>query len=128
MPASVRGTLRVVGDGLRFRSRPGRLRPRKLAASAQQLIVGVDHQPDQLLKAGSRPPAELSLRLGRVADQMIDLRRALERLVDPDVIVDRDAGLVEGDLQALPHRVRLSGGDDVVVRESCWSISHIAST
>jgi hypothetical protein len=76
-------------------------------ASAEQPIVAIDHQPDQLVKAASRPPAKLRLRLGRIADQMINLRGALQGLVNYNVVVGIHAGLVERDLQTLPHQMRL---------------------
>ena len=77
---------------------------------------GARHQPDQLLEARLRLPAEVALGLGRVADQVVDLGRAHERGVDRDVLLEvAEAGLVEGDLAALAHRVRLAGRDHVVL-------------
>jgi hypothetical protein len=48
---------------------------------------------------------------------VIDLRRAHERRVDDDVLLEApEPRLVEGDLAAFAHRVRLSRGDHVVLR------------
>src|SRR3954464_14656586 len=85
-------------------------------AAGQQLQVGVDHQLDHLLERGARHPAELVARLRRVADQVLHLGRAHESLVDPDVVVGIQPHLREGEIHQLAHRVRLAGGDHVVVR------------
>ena len=42
----------------------------------QTLEIGVDHHRDQLTEVDLRLPAEHLLRLGGVADEVIDLRRA----------------------------------------------------
>src|SRR5689334_20372761 len=42
-------------------------------AAGQQLEVGVDHELDHLVERGARRPAQLLARLGRVADQVLDL-------------------------------------------------------
>ena len=43
-------------------------------------------------------PAEHGLRLGRVADEQVDLGRAHELLVDGDVVLPAQADVLEGDL------------------------------
>src|SRR3954464_9883489 len=72
-------------------------------ASGQQLQVGVDHQLDHVLERGARVPAELVARLAGVADQVLDLGRAQEALVDADVIVGVEAGVREGEVDQLAH-------------------------
>ena len=82
----------------------------------QQLEVRARHQPDQLLEARLRLPAQVALGLRCVADQVVDLGRAHERRVDRDVALEvAQPGLVEGDLAALAHRVGLPGRDHVVL-------------
>ena len=78
-------------------------------------MVGVHHQPDQLLEARPRLPPEIFTRLGGVPDQVIHLGGAHQRLVEHDSAVDLKTSLVEGDLQALAHRVRRTRGDHVVL-------------
>src|SRR3954470_7095142 len=56
-------------------------------AAGQQLEVGLDHPLDHLLERRARGPAELLARLGRVADQVLDLGRAQEALVDAHVLL-----------------------------------------
>ena len=77
--------------------------------------VGVDHHHDEPLEVDLRIPAQDLSRLGRVADQEIDLGRAHERRVDT-TYASVEAHVVEGDLDETLHRVGLARGDDVVVR------------
>src|SRR6478752_8352586 len=93
----------------------------------QDRAVVLDHLRDQLLEAGAMAPAELGERLGRIAEQQVDLGRPaigrIERHQDlagalanavlveaaarpPDAAVD----LAEGELDELAHRVGLAGG------------------
>ena len=46
---------------------------------------------------------------------MIDLGRAQESRIQPDVLVPVQSDVIEGDLHQLAHRVALAGRDDVVV-------------
>src|SRR3954469_13242499 len=80
----------------------------------QEVEVGADHQADQLLEVRLRLPAELALGLGRVADEQVDLGRALERVVDPHARLPLEPDLVERDLDTAPHGVRLAGCDHEV--------------
>jgi hypothetical protein len=76
----------------------------------------VDHHRDQLGEADPGLPAERGLGLGGVPDELVDLGRAHESLVLTHVrlpVVDADPGEREG--EELADRVRLPGGDDVVV-------------
>src|SRR2546422_7837170 len=69
------------------------------SAGRQRLQVRAGHQAYELLEGGLRLPAEVSLGLGRVADQVIDLGRARERRVyDHEGLVVPESRLVEGDL------------------------------
>ena len=78
-------------------------------------VVGVDHHPDQLLEADLGLPAEDALGLAGVPHQMLYLRRTHQCGIDLHVIVGVQTGVIERDLQALPDRVGLAGGDHVVV-------------
>src|SRR5215213_4798176 len=85
-------------------------------AAGQQLQIGVDHPLDHLLERRARRPAELLARLAGIADQVLDIRRMEEALVDADVIVWIEPDVREGEIDQLAHRVRLAGGDHEVVR------------
>src|SRR3954469_10909280 len=86
------------------------------ASGRENFEVGPCHQADELLEAGPRAPPELALRLAVVADQVVDLGRTQVPLVDAHVAPPvGDPGLVERDLHALLHRVRLVRGDHVVL-------------
>src|SRR5437764_11138602 len=85
-------------------------------AAGEQLEVRVDHQPDELIEAGARLPAELLLRLRVVADQVIDLGRPVEGRVGAHVVVGVQPDLVERDIDEVAHAVRLTGRDHVVLR------------
>ena len=69
-------------DGVR--ERPGTLAGKPRPA-AERLEVRARHEPDELLEARLRLPAELRLGLRRVADQLVDLGGAQERRVDAHV-------------------------------------------
>src|ERR1700682_1953207 len=98
--------------GLRYRT----ARPPSRSARPQHLEIRAGHQADQLLEGRLRLPAEVALRLGGIADQMVDLRRSHERRVDHDVPLEvSEAGLVERALAALAHGVRLARRDHVVL-------------
>src|SRR4051794_10568702 len=75
--------------------------------------VGVDHQPDQLLERRVRLPAKLALGLGGVADEQVYLGRALELVVDDDVVLPVQPRLVERDLDTALDGVGLPGRDHV---------------
>ena len=78
--------------------------------------VGVHHHLDELGEADFGLPAELGAGLRRVADEQIDLGRAEELVVDDDVVlVVRARRCANATSHELAHRVRLAGGDDVVV-------------
>src|SRR5918999_211987 len=66
----------------------------------EQLEVGVDHQPDHLLEARPRLPAELLARLRIVAYQVLHLGRTQESRIDPHVPlgVEPDGGGAMSDL------------------------------
>ena len=98
------------------------------AASSSRSARVISRISSSKLVCGFQPRSRSAL--DGVADQVVDLGRAHERRVDRHVPLEvAQAGLVEGDLAALAHRVRLAGGDHVVLgRSSRWSISHIAST
>src|SRR5438046_1831407 len=64
---------------------PGDRRTRSGAGGeivAHPLVIGIGHQRHQLGKAELAPPPESVLRLPRVADEKINLRRAVEFRVD----------------------------------------------
>src|SRR4051794_361309 len=89
-------------------------------AAAGELIlddlhVGVDHDPHELLEGHLRLPAELLARLGRIAAQRVDLGRAVVLRVDLDVALPVHADVRRRLVEEVAHRVRLAGGDDVVV-------------
>src|ERR1044072_3741059 len=69
----------------------------------EQLDVRVSHHARHLLEARARHPAELLARLGRVADQVLDLGRAQEARIDPDVMLGGEPRVLEGDLHELTH-------------------------
>ena len=80
------------------------------------LEVAGDHHLDQRGEVDLGTPAEALAGLGGVADQQVDLGRPEELGVLAHValpVVDADLG--ERPLDELTHRVRLAGGDDVVV-------------
>ena len=71
----------------------------RLALVLERLDVGVDHDPGELL--GVRPwPSSRASRsaLDGVADQRVDLGRAQVALVEPDVLLPVEAGVLERDL------------------------------
>jgi len=104
--------------------------------------VGTHHLLNQFLETDARRPAELRLRLGRIAEQGLDLGRTEVARVDPynrlplgqaiawlvealdgaDFVdplafpAQVDAELGRGRINELSHAVLLTGGDDVVVR------------
>src|SRR5581483_5430324 len=80
------------------------------------LAVGVDHDPDKLVEAHGRLPAELLARLRIVADQQVDLGRAQVALVEDDVVAPVEVDVAERLLEELANRVRLAGREHVVVR------------
>src|SRR5215211_5137680 len=49
-------------------------------SALEQLEIGVDHQPDELLEGRARLPAQLRLGLGRIADEEVHLGGPLERV------------------------------------------------
>src|SRR4029078_8248400 len=59
---------------------------------------------------------ELRARLGRVADQTIDLRWAEQLRIDGDVLLPVESDFVERDLDELAHAVLAAGRDHVVGR------------
>ncbi len=81
----------------------------------EQGDVGVHHEPDQLLEAGLRLPAELGPGLGGIAAQLVDLRGPVVGGVDQDVAAPVQAGVGEGDLAELLDGVALPRRDHVVV-------------
>ena len=89
---------------------------RRLGAGRERLQVGADHHLHDLLEGGPRLPAQLPLRLRRVRDQLLDIRRARQVGIDPDVIVGLQADAGEGGFDEIPDRVGDARADDVVVR------------
>jgi hydrogenase assembly chaperone HypC/HupF len=83
-------------------------------SASEQLEVCIDHQTNHLLEACARLPAELLARLAGVADQVLDLGRAHEARVDPDMLVGLEPGVLEGQLDGVmrrlyDERMRLTG-------------------
>ena len=66
------------------------------------------------LKVTRRLPAELALRLARVAEEQVHLGRAEVLRVHLDEVLPVEADAAEGLLAELPDGVRLAGGDHVV--------------
>src|SRR5262249_1410404 len=96
-------------------------------------VVGVGHHIDELGEADLAPPTQYLLRLLRVADQSIDLGRAIECRIDPHdppAALAIDAALVaaralpfddktqpaRGSLDKLAHAVALAGRQDKILR------------
>ena len=61
-------------------------------------------------------PAELLARLGRVADELVDLGWPEKRGIGHDVAVVIEPDMGEGDFEEVAHRVGFARGDNVVVR------------
>src|SRR5215472_14960942 len=83
---------------------------------AQPLEVGVHHHLHELAEIDRRRPSELGLGLGRIPDQVIDLRRADELRVHDHVLLPVEVRPGESDLTEIPDAVSLVGGDYVVGR------------
>ena len=66
-----------------------------LRLTRQALHVRIDHHLDELLERDLRLPAELPAGLGRIAHEVIYLRRADELLVDVDVLLGVEADVRE---------------------------------
>src|SRR5258705_10953906 len=95
------------------------------------LEVLAHHFLDQLAETDARRPAELALRLGRVAEERVDLGGTKVAGIEGDdaavllvvalfvrafaLPADAHAQLGRGQLDELAHAVLLAGGDDVVV-------------
>ena len=97
--------------------RPWRSRRRDSLAAGEPREVGVDHHPHEFLEgrpAGFQPSSLARLR--RVAEQLIDLGRPLERSSCLTYCSQSRPTCVERDLDALPDRVHLAGRDHVIVR------------
>src|SRR5207237_1991373 len=71
---------------------------------------------DQLPEADTGLPAELRPRPRRVADKVVDLGWAQELRIDRDVALGVEPDVPEGGADELLHRVRVSRGDDEVLR------------
>ena len=69
----------------------------------KQFDVRIDHDADEFLKSNLGFPIQNFLRLGRIADQQVDLGRPEETLVDGDVVLPVQTGVTEGDLAELGH-------------------------
>src|SRR5258706_103713 len=68
-------------------------------------------------RADARLPAEALTGLRCVADEVVQLGlAALQRLVDPHVLLPVEPDVCEGDLRELADGVQLPGGDHVVAR------------
>src|SRR5579859_7653598 len=80
-----------------------------------ELAVVVDHHPHELREAHRRLPAELLLRLRVVADEEVDLGRAEVAWIDLHVLVPVEACVTERLVEELAHRMRLPGGEHVVL-------------
>ena len=110
--------------GCRRRRRPGRTPPARppsqpacfwgtpLASSSRSEST-ISLTISSKLVRGSQPSFSRALR--RVADQVLDLGRAQEARVDAHVLLGVEPDVREGDVDELAHRVRLAGGDHVVV-------------
>ncbi len=81
---------------------------RTMSMSASTIIV------TRLGEVDLGAPAQHLARLGRLADQQVDLGRAQEALVDDDVLLPVEPGRLEGQPAQLAHLVGLPGRDDVV--------------
>ncbi len=78
--------------------------------------VSVDHHRDELREGRAGLPTEASPGEGGVGDQVVDLGRAEEGRVEADVPLGIEARVAERRFDEVAHRVRLAGGDHVVVR------------
>src|SRR4051794_13221350 len=97
--------------------RTERLRRLCRRSAAESLELRVDEQADELRERQRWLPAEAGPCALRRADEVVQLRPAAdERLVDAHVLVPVEVEVGERALDELLHRVRLAGGDHVVVR------------
>src|SRR5215218_4078119 len=84
-------------------------------APGEELEIRVDHQPDHLLEAGTRLPAELLAGLGGIADEMLNLGGAEETRVGPNVGFGIEPGMLECHPHEVADAVRLAGGDHEIL-------------
>src|SRR5262245_6874483 len=99
----------------------------------REQCVACHHLTDDVLERNRRCPAELRLRLARVAEQSVDFRRTEVSWIDlndqlsgvaVDAVLlralcpplDIEAKQASGELHELADRVLLPGGDYVIVR------------
>src|SRR5678816_1246246 len=91
-------------------------RTRTSAPPAKPLDVGVHHHLHQLVEVDRRCPSQLCSRLRGIPDQMVNLGGTDELRIDHYVLLPIKPDVGERDLAELAHRVRLVGGDQVIVR------------
>ena len=83
-----------------------------------QFQVGINHHLAEFAERNFRLPAELVSRFARVTTKRVDFRRSEETRVLLDVFSPIQAEVAENFVEKLANRVRLTGGDDEVVRLS----------
>ena len=107
------------GSGMQWGRRVHGRRGRSRQARSTALLSSARSASYIILTSCSkltRLPTQPFLRLRRVADEQVDLRRAVEALVVADVRLPRlVTGKVERNVEQLADAVRLTGGDHVVV-------------
>src|ERR1700688_3300982 len=93
-----------------------RPRPSHECERPQALEVGAHHHLDEILETCLRLPAKDASRLRRVADEMIDFRRAVKMRIDHDMVLPAEADDVKRQLTEVAYFVRTPGRDHEVVR------------
>src|SRR5690242_1418627 len=68
------------------------------------------------MESDRRLPAEYRARLGRVADQLVDLGGTAQLRILAHEVMPIEAGARERQLGKLADAVRFAGGDDVITR------------
>src|SRR5919108_1964390 len=83
-------------------------------SAREQLEVGVEHQPDHLLEAGARLPAELFPGLGGVADEVLDLGGTQKAWIGSHMGIRIHPYVLERDPDEVANTVGLAGRDHEV--------------
>ena len=73
------------------------------------LEVRINHHGDELFEADFGLPTELGGCLGWITDQQIDFGRAIEALVDNDIVLVVEADMTKGYFAEAPDRIGLAG-------------------
>src|SRR5262245_15017389 len=93
-----------------------RMADRSSRLSFESLEIGIDHHVDEAAEIDFGFPAERRFRLGRVADQEIDFRRANEGGINDDILLPIEPDVTEGYLDEFTHGMRRTRRDDIIVR------------